>query len=144
MRSIHSTNLAQLLLTVGNLHSATAVGMGLERFNFQCPPPWHSTWDVINPEGDFAGCKSFMDGNHCLPCIMPYLQDPSSNLDKIFQFTGYFGRDLKHGQDAAARKKRFGQGDGQKICYEEISALRTHGWWDVWKFLSIQNCFSRK
>lgn len=51
-----------------NIHSATAIGSALKRWGFQAREPWAS-WDIINPDGNFAGCVELMLLGNCIPYL---------------------------------------------------------------------------
>ncbi|KAH9205067.1 hypothetical protein DL95DRAFT_397994, partial [Leptodontidium sp. 2 PMI_412] len=133
--------LAKHFLDLKNVHSATAVGMALWISDFRCPPQWSTDWGVINPEGNFAGCRSFMDENHCLPCLMAYTADLRSSLSQIFRFAEYIGRYPINEQNVARRGKGFGEGVEQKIGHEEKYIWEeTSRWADLWEWFSIWHC----
>jgi hypothetical protein len=68
------------LLRLGNLNSATAVGSGLAKADYQ-PAIRTALWDLINPNDDFAAAEAHVI-KAPLP-ILPYLRPSVYTLEQV-------------------------------------------------------------
>jgi hypothetical protein len=99
---IYTTNLKQdLLEEQKNVYLATAVGLGLWLGGFNSSPKWLKVWAMIIPEGNFAGCKPFMEKNDCLPYFPTKMT--SSDFATVSRFFMYLAKQQEVEQNMCER-----------------------------------------
>ncbi|PMD22690.1 hypothetical protein NA56DRAFT_94707 [Hyaloscypha hepaticicola] len=85
----HIMGLAECLLLLGNIHSATAIGLALWNSNPRPTTSWWA-WIYINPQDNFAGSENY--GRCCLPYMnrrfmaLQKAQSSEEGLRRFFDF----------------------------------------------------------